>query len=194
MDVENEADDILDKNYANYALELNELKKLVDNSQSSTSVLDLYLNIMKILDNTAIDDVKGDEIKQEMRNYHRQVFQETFPWFDLSQPARHWAEWEPGSRGERRYWVRAPTLEHSYSRTGIKRKLSDQDCQLPVVMEMEENRKCCLCGVKGDQDVSSSSRLLPLRFSEWIHLNCAIWSSEVTVIVFILDENQELIY
>ena len=78
MDVENEADDILDKNYANYALELNELKKLVDNSQSPKSVLDLYLNIMKILDNTAIDDVRADEIRQEMRNYHRQVFQEMF--------------------------------------------------------------------------------------------------------------------
>ena len=63
MDMENEAEDILDKNYANYALELNELKKLVENSQSPKSVLDLYLNIMIILDNTAIDDVRADEIR-----------------------------------------------------------------------------------------------------------------------------------
>ena len=195
MDVENEADDILEENYANYALELNELKNLVDNS--STSVLDLYLNIMKILDNTAIDDVRGHEIREEMRNYHRQVFQETFPWFDLDDPAKHWAQWEPGlskppTRG-RSYRVRPPTSEHSYSKTARKRRLSELYCQQsqpllsPVLMEGEEQeeRKCCLCGVKGDQDISSSSRLLPLRFNEWIHLNCAIWSSEVIMLYLV---------
>ena len=31
----------------------------------------------------------------------------------------------------------------------------------------------------GDQEPQSSGRLLHFRFGEWIHVNCALWSSEV---------------
>ena len=38
-------------------------------------------------------------------------------------------------------------------------------------------RSCQLCGELGDK--GQGGRLLHFRHNEWVHVNCALWSSEV---------------
>lgn len=42
-----------------------------------------------------------------------------------------------------------------------------------------ERRKCVLCHETGDGKVDGPARLLNMDVDKWIHLNCALWSSEV---------------
>ncbi|ODN04291.1 Histone-lysine N-methyltransferase 2A, partial [Orchesella cincta] len=42
-----------------------------------------------------------------------------------------------------------------------------------------DNRMCSLCGEVGDFPPDSCGRLLWIGLNEWIHCNCALWSSEV---------------
>ena len=46
----------------------------------------------------------------------------------------------------------------------------------------DDTRKCVLCGEResGDSEEDTiTGRLIPLRFGDWVHINCALWSSEV---------------
>lgn len=42
-----------------------------------------------------------------------------------------------------------------------------------------DGRACSLCHELGDFPFNSSGRLLNVNPEEWVHVNCAIWSSEV---------------
>ena len=72
----------------------NELKSIVEN-RGCPSILQLHLNIQHIIKNWPLPEGKGEETRQELALYHRQVMEEVFPWFDLQEPSRHWAEWQP---------------------------------------------------------------------------------------------------
>ena len=80
-----------DEAHPDFALELNELKQLVE-GRGPASVLDLHLNIVRILDSTVRAPGRA---REEMRSYYLQVIREVFPWFDPSQPAQFWTEWQP---------------------------------------------------------------------------------------------------
>ena len=184
------SEDGLEERYANFALELNELSEMVK-SEGVTSVMDLYLNIKKIIEDTIINNANSNEVKQEILSYYLQVFQDSFPWFNVESPAECWSEWEPQQRNpapRRQFNVKLPSTEHSYAANHDKNR-KRKHVQDTTVLDNwydahedddekhEDKRKCCLCGSAGDDD--ESGRLLPYRFNEWIHLNCALWSSEV---------------
>ncbi|XP_042370293.1 histone-lysine N-methyltransferase 2C-like, partial [Plectropomus leopardus] len=40
-------------------------------------------------------------------------------------------------------------------------------------------RRCCFCNQQGDGRTDGPARLLNLDLDLWVHLNCALWSSEV---------------
>ncbi|XP_060681122.1 histone-lysine N-methyltransferase 2C isoform X1 [Hemiscyllium ocellatum] len=40
-------------------------------------------------------------------------------------------------------------------------------------------RRCCLCHEEGDGTTNGAARLLNLDLDLWVHLNCALWSTEV---------------
>ncbi|XP_076146903.1 histone-lysine N-methyltransferase 2C [Alosa pseudoharengus] len=42
-----------------------------------------------------------------------------------------------------------------------------------------DHRRCCLCQRRGDGETDGPARLLNLDLDVWVHLNCALWSSEV---------------
>ena len=42
---------------------------------------------------------------------------------------------------------------------------------------IEDTRSCQFCGELGDK--GQGGRLLHFRHNEWVHVNCALWSSEV---------------
>nr|XP_054592167.1 histone-lysine N-methyltransferase 2C isoform X4 [Nothobranchius furzeri] len=43
----------------------------------------------------------------------------------------------------------------------------------------KDQRKCCFCHQQGDGQTDGPARLLNLDLDLWVHLNCALWSSEV---------------
>lgn len=42
-----------------------------------------------------------------------------------------------------------------------------------------DNRRCCFCHEEGDGATDGPARLLNLDLDLWVHLNCALWSTEV---------------
>lgn len=42
-----------------------------------------------------------------------------------------------------------------------------------------DERRCVLCQIAGDGPSNGSARLLNMDVDKWVHLNCALWSSEV---------------
>ena len=183
-------DDVLDERYANYALDLNELNQMVKNGGVS-SVLDLYLNINKIIEETPIETDNSSDQKQDILNYYKQLFQESFPWFNVDHPSQFWSEWEPQEKSgrERKFSVKLPSEEHSYSQPSLtgdrKRKQNDagvlDSWHDDDTGDVIDKRRCCLCSEEGDGEDDDAGRLLPYRYNEWIHLNCALWSSEVNL-------------
>ena len=173
-------EDITEEYHDDYAIELNELQHLVQGCGFS-SILDLHLNISNIIERTPLESPDCDAIRQELRAHYLSLVQEVFPWFSPEEPARHWSEWEPGTRhsqsSHRDYIVKPPSSEHSYC--SRKRKaLSSHDCQPTELSSEPDLRKCVLCGVSGEEE-EKTGRLLPFRYNEWLHLSCALWSSEV---------------
>ncbi|XP_041470400.1 uncharacterized protein LOC121419962 [Lytechinus variegatus] len=56
---------------------------------------------------------------------------------------------------------------------------SEDDSHIPGIEDVSDPRRCCLCGVMGDDDPNNAGRLLYCGQDEWIHINCALWSAEV---------------
>merc|ERR1712018_292676 len=54
----------------------------------------------------------------------------------------------------------------------------DYNCQNSYSIKKDE-RKCQFCNQFGDHEERRSGRLLYYRQNEWVHINCALWSSEV---------------
>ncbi|KAM6948736.1 histone-lysine N-methyltransferase 2C [Aplochiton taeniatus] len=44
---------------------------------------------------------------------------------------------------------------------------------------LHDRRRCCFCHQQGDGVTDGPARLLNLDLDAWVHLNCALWSSEV---------------
>ncbi len=45
--------------------------------------------------------------------------------------------------------------------------------------EVEDQRECLFCHLKGDAAADGPARLLNYDVNKWVHLNCALWSEEV---------------
>lgn len=54
---------------------------------------------------------------------------------------------------------------------------------LPIRMRPEElppdERRCAFCDEVGDGETNGPARLLNMDINKWVHLNCALWSTEV---------------
>lgn len=46
-------------------------------------------------------------------------------------------------------------------------------------MSLKDQRRCCFCHQFGDGMTDGPARLLNLDLDVWVHLNCALWSTEV---------------
>ncbi|XP_054620989.1 histone-lysine N-methyltransferase 2C-like isoform X3 [Dunckerocampus dactyliophorus] len=51
-------------------------------------------------------------------------------------------------------------------------------CLRPDTLPVDQ-RRCCFCHQVGDGETDGPARLLNLDLDLWVHLNCALWSSEV---------------
>ena len=168
-----------------FALELNELKSIVEN-RGCSSILQLHLNIQHIIKTWPLPEGKGEETRQELALYHCQVMEQVFPWFDLQEPSRHWTEWQPLDENKlqdpesrltpvkvgqkRKIAVTRPDCEHTYAKCPSvpeeKYKYDEEDrlsTEEGKEVDDEDCRRCFFCGDVGNSDISMAGRLLSLR-------------------------------
>ncbi|KAI6660943.1 Histone-lysine N-methyltransferase 2B isoform X1 [Oopsacas minuta] len=77
-------------------------------------------------------------------------------------------------------------FDHKYAKSNSesnspkKRKiLSHKSFSSPLKQNPIDRRQCILCKEIGDALGEKEGRLLPCGINEWVHINCAIWSSDV---------------
>ena len=68
-----------------------------------------------------------------------------------------------------------PRLE----RQDLYELMNKYDVRLKPPDGIKDKRVCMLCKAVGDGETAQASRLLNFDVDEWVHLNCALWSSEV---------------
>lgn len=65
------------------------------------------------------------------------------------------------------------------SKDEVKELMQKMGVAIKLRPTPEDVRKCCFCGHLGDGKTDGPGRLLNYDVSVWVHLNCALWSSEV---------------
>lgn len=83
-------------------------------------------------------------------------------------------------------WKRLPiviSIRKGNSRKETSREVSELMESLRITLRPEklprDKRKCCFCHDEGDGATDGPARLLNIDVDLWVHLNCALWSTEV---------------
>uniref|UniRef100_A0AAR2IYS0 [histone H3]-lysine(4) N-methyltransferase n=1 Tax=Pygocentrus nattereri TaxID=42514 RepID=A0AAR2IYS0_PYGNA len=93
--------------------------------------------------------------------------------------------WHHGKRWKALRWrkwtiqIAAPKAglqEPEEVRTDLRQELRSS---LRPCSSSRDRRRCCFCQQEGDGLTDGAARLLNLDLDTWVHLNCALWSSEV---------------
>lgn len=75
------------------------------------------------------------------------------------------------------------TIRKGGSKRESSREVSELMERLRITLRPEklprDKRKCCFCHEEGDGATDGPARLLNIDVDLWVHLNCALWSTEV---------------
>ncbi len=166
-------------------IDLTTLKARID-SGIYANVLDFHLAFNRVLSTVHVPGpVKFIRRSHLKRNYGN-ILKDVFPWFDVDKPTAFFESSTPEESS-----VPPATPDHSYSDWTLTKlqeerlKKSREDEPLwkrkpeAIKSPLVDNRCCALCGVTGDGDQVAVGRLIYFRQNEWVHANCALWSSEV---------------
>lgn len=130
----------------------------------------------KLLEN----DDKEDKIFDELMN-EEPVQVENEPAFESEPQVNLVKKW----RGQKyKLWDRqlfsqsTPNTQYNDDEEVMQHMDKMDICVKPKELP-EDERKCTLCTGVGDGQIDGASRLLNMDIDKWIHLNCALWSSEV---------------
>ncbi|XP_036452981.1 histone-lysine N-methyltransferase 2C isoform X2 [Colossoma macropomum] len=90
--------------------------------------------------------------------------------------------WHHGKRWKGLHW-RKWTIQIASSKAGLQEPEEDLRQELRSSLRpcssSRDRRRCCFCQQEGDGLTDGAARLLNLDLDTWVHLNCALWSSEV---------------
>ena len=150
------------------------------------SVLDLHLDVKKVLGEPSEDT---NVLRTPLQDVYEASVKQVYPWFDVENPSAHFEPETPEQR-----LVDPPSGDHGYAdsklakhQRALDRHALKVDPQKPFesvmkackVIEREDRRACAFCGQRGDGKRQGAGRLIYYRQNDWLHVNCAIWSSEV---------------
>ncbi|XP_044257456.1 histone-lysine N-methyltransferase trithorax [Tribolium madens] len=93
----------------------------------------------------------------ELVNIYRLILKSVFPWFDISQDSK---------------W-------NNTKQRFLCNNNNDEDICGQIECVSIDSRYCSFCKSIGDGLSHLESRLLYCGQNEWVHINCALWSSEV---------------
>ncbi|XP_068619583.1 histone-lysine N-methyltransferase trithorax [Battus philenor] len=160
-----------------------DIKKRV-NSDEYISLKDFNHDMKDVIIRTSNDD---------LQSIYKELFSETFPWFDCENNCLQPNLEVEGEQDD----VESLKEQEMSDNKGIK--TTEQSVEKPLDqivpklesdgMKIEEellefypmvdSRICVLCKVVGDGSPAMEGRLLYCGQNDWIHANCALWSAEV---------------
>lgn len=93
--------------------------------------------------------------------------------------------WHHGKRWKGLRWrkwtieIAMPKVATQSSESELEERLKQLTTSLRPCLTTRDQRRCCFCQQIGDGITDGPARLLNLDLDTWVHLNCALWSSEV---------------
>uniref|UniRef100_A0A8C2KDP1 [histone H3]-lysine(4) N-methyltransferase n=1 Tax=Cyprinus carpio TaxID=7962 RepID=A0A8C2KDP1_CYPCA len=93
--------------------------------------------------------------------------------------------WHHGKRWKGLRWrkwtvhITIPKVATQTSESEVEELLQQLNSSLRPCSTTLDRRRCCFCQQIGDGMTDGPARLLNLDLDTWVHLNCALWSSEV---------------
>ncbi|KTG34575.1 hypothetical protein cypCar_00021308 [Cyprinus carpio] len=93
--------------------------------------------------------------------------------------------WHHGKRWKGLRWrkwtvhITIPKVATQTSESEVEELLQQLNSSLRPCSTTLDQRRCCFCQQIGDGMTDGPARLLNLDLDTWVHLNCALWSSEV---------------
>lgn len=160
-----------------------DIKKRV-NSDEYVSLKDFNHDMKDVVERTSSDD---------LQNIYKDLFTETFPWFDCEnnclQPnlevdgkqedVESLKDTEMSDR--KRVNAAVQSIERPLDQIVPKLESEGQNFEedLLELYPMVDSRICVLCKTVGDGSPAMEGRLLYCGQNDWIHANCALWSAEV---------------
>uniref|UniRef100_A0A8C1N5S8 [histone H3]-lysine(4) N-methyltransferase n=1 Tax=Cyprinus carpio TaxID=7962 RepID=A0A8C1N5S8_CYPCA len=75
--------------------------------------------------------------------------------------------------------ITMPKVATQTSESEVEELLQQLNSSLRPCSTTRDRRRCCFCQQIGDGMTDGPARLLNLDLDTWVHLNCALWSSEV---------------
>lgn len=165
-------------------------KKLFTPSKHVSAITNVMNNIgsvtsLKIFQKTLISTIvktcKSESDQELLIKNATSAMQETFPWFEpCSSVARDESteEDDVSSRIDESGEERDDLAKESHSNGAVLTNNPFKECYWDP-LDFFDDRLCSLCGEVGDFPPEQLGRLLWCGMNEWIHCNCAIWSSEV---------------
>uniref|UniRef100_A0A3B1KLR4 [histone H3]-lysine(4) N-methyltransferase n=1 Tax=Astyanax mexicanus TaxID=7994 RepID=A0A3B1KLR4_ASTMX len=121
------------------------------------------------LDSTITIDICAKPIKQRSRAFAEDE--------EIRPKIKKWK----GVRWKRLHLV--ITIRKGSSKKENSREVSELMERLRITLRPDklprDKRKCCFCHEEGDGATDGPARLLNIDVDLWVHLNCALWSTEV---------------
>ncbi|XP_013186146.2 histone-lysine N-methyltransferase trithorax [Amyelois transitella] len=156
-----------------------DIKKRVNNDEY-VSLKDFNHEMKDVIERTASIDLKA---------IYKELFTETFPWFDCENNCLQPNLEVEGEQDDTESLKDHDITDNKDDKSAIEKPLDQIVPKLEVEDNLEEelldfysiedSRICVLCKVSGDGLPSLEGRLLYCGQNDWIHANCALWSAEV---------------
>ncbi|XP_061122705.1 histone-lysine N-methyltransferase 2B isoform X3 [Syngnathus typhle] len=145
-----------------------------------TSIKAFHADVVSVMRKWLKEEDDENAIAQAREHYAKLMVQ-VFPWL----PAHHqnklrsFSEDLPSSMLPEA--VIPPSREHSYAQW-TQRTYQPRESKggMKDVEAVKDCRQCVLCQRHGDSAPRDEGRLLYLGQNEWAHINCCIWSAEVS--------------
>lgn len=160
-----------------------DVKKRVNNDEY-VSLKDFNYDMKDVIERTSSEDLK---------TIYKDLFSETFPWFDSEHNCL-----QPNLEVEGEHGDAVSIKDHEMSDNkgfnaaiqSIERPLDQLvpklECEGEKLEEellefypVADSRICVLCKTTGDGSPPMEGRMLYCGQNDWIHANCALWSAEV---------------
>lgn len=117
--------------------------------------------------NTGMEQALEGADSEELLQIYRAIIKDVFPWYD------------PTRKEEQVDLKKSPVEATPQTQSSLFDNIKLFDYDLGKDKTKIDNRTCGLCKVIGDGLPHKEARLLYCGQNEWVHANCALWSSEV---------------
>ncbi|XP_014253952.1 histone-lysine N-methyltransferase trithorax [Cimex lectularius] len=135
--------------------------------------------------NNDMEKVIGEIGEMELTKLYWKSLKQVFPWYDPSikedglDTSIQDLDSSLNDLKERRKSVDADSPKKAKLNDSLKKLLTHEPDYYYIGLKIQDTRFCMLCKSIGEGHPKREGRLLYCGQNEWVHVNCALWSSEV---------------